>query len=589
MAPGALLRSMVPLLVTVSFLLGSTTARTAYRLPSSSNIGRFTQRWASRYGMAPSNRIPWVDSRMQGLRRSVHVSGMFDGLQESMSNALSMLGKDEKLTPENIKKPLKQIRRALLEADVSLPVVRRFVANVEDKVLTMDVQISKALSPEQQLVKVVFEELTALMGSEKSDLVTGSPGGGPRIVLMAGLQGVGKTTQTGKLANLLKKQNQRVLLASLDVYRPAAMAQLKTLANRVGVDVVEPNPDGKPEVLAVEAVERATKEGYDVVILDTAGRLQIDDEMIGELKNVKDEVQPTDTLLVVDAMTGQEAAKVVKAFSDAVDLTGAILTKLDGDSRGGAALSVNEVAGKPIKFVGVGEKMDDLDPFYPDRMAQRILGMGDMLSLIEKAESAISDKDAKSFEEKMKDGTFDFTDFKAQFGIMEKMGPLAQIGKMIPGMKMSDRELTEGEKRIKRFTAIIDSMSRRERADPSLFDKSRPDGIRRRVRIAKGSGNTLETVTELIATLKNMRGQISAMMGVRQQPMKYVIPYNTILLPRFSPDQVKEAQKKPNPYFSIASMATAGINVSLAPWIADPEEYPTHYENQRRRQLAGKR
>jgi len=503
-----------------------------------------------------------------------------------MTSALGMLNKNEKLTPENIKKPLKQIRRALLEADVSLPVVRRFVAAVEEKVLNMDVKVSKALTPDQQLVKVVYEELSNLMGSKREELAAVISG--PRIILMAGLQGVGKTTQTGKLALLLKKQNQRVLLASLDVYRPAAMAQLQTLAKKVKVDIMEPNVNGKPVDLAKEAVARAEREGYDIVILDTAGRLQIDDEMIGELKQVKEEVKPSDTLLVVDSMTGQEAAKVVKAFSDAVDLTGAILTKMDGDSRGGAALSINEVAGKPIKFVGVGEKMDDLDPFYPDRMAQRILGMGDMLTLIEKAEEAIDEKEAKSFEEKMRDGTFDFNDFKQQFGIIEKMGPLNQISKLIPGMNMGDKELTEGEKRIKKFTSMIDSMNKKERANPSLFDRSRAGSYKRRLRVARGSGRTLEDMDELLQALKGMRNQMGAMFGVRSQPIKFVIPKDTILIPRYTTKEMEEnrARLVEKQFYTIARLTELGMDMSLAPWLENPEKYPYHYENQRRRQTS---
>jgi len=493
--------------------------------------------------------------KMIGRRRSAtRVRGMFDNLSESLSGAFSLLNKNEKLTAENIKKPMKQIRRALLEADVSLPVVRRFVSNVESKVLSMDVKVSKALSPDQQLTKVVYEELTDLMGSTRQELATATSG--PRIVLMAGLQGVGKTTQTGKLAQLLKKQDQRVLLASLDVYRPAAMAQLQTLAKRVDVDVITPNPDGNPVKLAQEAVEKASTDGYDVVILDTAGRLQIDDEMIGELKEVKDTVEPTDTLLVVDSMTGQEAAKVVKAFSEAVDLTGAILTKMDGDSRGGAALSINEVAGKPIKFVGVGEKMGDLDPFYPDRMAQRILGMGDMLSLIEKAEEAIDEKEAKTFEEKMKEGTFDFDDFKQQFGVIQKMGPLSQITRMIPGMKIQEKELSEGEKRIKKFTSMIDSMTKRERKNPKLFDRNREGSYRRRLRVAKGSGRSLDDLDELLQALKGMRNQMGAMFGVRPQPPKFVIPKNAVLVPRFTKKEIEESRERlvEKHYYTVAKM-----------------------------------
>mmetsp|Transcript_29640 Transcript_29640/g.72224 ORF Transcript_29640/g.72224 Transcript_29640/m.72224 type:complete len:614 (+) Transcript_29640:175-2016(+) len=515
--------------------------------------------------------------------RKVRANGMFDNLSNSLTSALSSIGKDEKLTAENIKKPLKQIRRALLEADVSLPVVRRFVSNVEEKVLRMNVQISKALTPDQQLIKVVYEELTDLMGSKREELVE-SEGSGPRIVLMAGLQGVGKTTQTGKLALLLSKQKQRVLLASLDIYRPAAMAQLKTLAERVGVDMVEPDIKGKPREIAKNAVQRAGKEGYDVVILDTAGRLQIDDDMIQELKDVKETVRPTDTLLVVDSMTGQEAAKVVKAFSDAVDLTGAILTKMDGDARGGAALSVKEVGGKPIKFVGVGEGMGDLDPFYPDRMAQRILGMGDMMTLIEKAEAAVSDKDAKSMEEKLKDGSFDFNDFQQQFSVLDNMGPMSQIAKMIPGLKIDDKQLTEGEKRIRKFRSIIQSMTKKERANPKLFNRNAAGSYKRRLRIARGSGRTLADVDELITSLKGMKNQIGKMMGVQPKGIKYRIPTDMMLVPRFTQKELKESKAElvAANFFNIERLEARGLNMSLAPWHKDPEAYPDHYVNQRR-------
>mmetsp|Transcript_16130 Transcript_16130/g.24332 ORF Transcript_16130/g.24332 Transcript_16130/m.24332 type:complete len:586 (+) Transcript_16130:45-1802(+) len=531
----------------------------------------------------PSSNFQQYFKQFPSSRSDLKVHGMFDGLKGSMSNALKMIGKDEKLTPENIKKPMKQIRRALLEADVSLPIVRRFVASVENKVLSMDLKVSKALSPEQQLIKVVYEELTTLMGSKREDLAAATDG--PRIVLMAGLQGVGKTTQTGKLASLLKRQNQRVLLASLDVYRPAAMIQLKKLAEAVEVDVMEPDPNGKPLNLARAAIHRAKTDGFDVVILDTAGRLQIDDEMIGELKEVSENVHPTDTLLVVDAMTGQEAAKVVKAFSEAVPLTGAILTKLDGDSRGGAALSVKEVAGKPIKFVGVGEKMNDLDPFYPDRMAQRILGMGDMLSLIEKAEEAISETEAKSMEEKLKEGSFDYNDFKEQFKMMARMGPFSQISSMIPGMQATDKQLSEGERRMRKFSSMIDSMNTKERKNPVLFDKYTPGSQQRRRRVVKGSGKTLEDFEEMHRTLKTMRATMGQLMGKEPAPIKYVIPRYAVLINRFSKEEM--SQPDVNDYFTIDELEKSGINMDLAPHLAEPEKYPTHYANMRNRVSLG--
>jgi signal recognition particle subunit SRP54 len=429
----------------------------------------------------------------------------FDNLSRGLEKAWDMVRKDGKLTSDNIKEPLREIRRALLEADVSLPVVRRFVSKVEKEAL--GAKVTKGVSPDQQLVKVVYDQLRELMGGSAATLAIPS-GGDPQVILMAGLQGTGKTTAAGKLALFLKKKGQKVLLVATDVYRPAAIDQLVTLGQRIDVPVFELGTKIAPPVIATQALAKAKAEGFDAVIVDTAGRLQIDENMMQELQDVKTAVKPTDVLLVVDAMTGQEAAALVKSFDDVASITGAVLTKLDGDSRGGAALSVKEVSGKPIKFVGTGEKMEALEPFYPDRMASRILGMGDVVTLVEKAEEAIKADEAEAAIARMMTAKFDFNDFLQQYKLVNGMGSMTEVMKMIPGMnKITEKQLSAIEKKYKRYESMIGSMTKQERELPELLAKSQS----RRRRIARGSGYEAEDVTELVAMFTGMRAQLQTM------------------------------------------------------------------------------
>ena len=416
-----------------------------------------------------------------------------------------MVRKDGKLTSDNIKEPMREIRRALLEADVSLPVVRRFVAKVEKEAL--GAKVTKGVTPDQQLVKVVYDELRELMGGSAATLAL-PQGGDPQVILMAGLQGTGKTTAAGKLAMYLKKKGQKVMLVATDIYRPAAIDQLITLGKKVDVPVFEMGNKVSPPEIASKALEKARNEGFDVVIVDTAGRLQIDEAMMTELQQVRSAVNPTDVLLVVDAMTGQEAANLVRAFDEVASITGAVLTKLDGDSRGGAALSVKEVSGKPIKFVGTGEKLENLEPFYPDRMASRILGMGDIVTLVEKAEDAIKKEEAEVAIARMMTAKFDFNDFLKQYKMVMGMGSMGEVMKMIPGMnKVTEKQIAALEKKYKQYESMISSMTKKEREAPELLAKS-PS---RRRRVARGSGRTEQDIAELVATFTGMRQQMQTM------------------------------------------------------------------------------
>ena len=411
---------------------------------------------------------------------------------------------DGKLTPDNVKTPLREIRRALLEADVSLPVVRQFVARVETAAL--GVAVTKGVTPDQQLVKVVYDELKALMGGERVDLAV--PPSGPAVILLAGLQGVGKTTAAAKLARLLRDRGQRVLLVAADVYRPAAIDQLVALGSRLNVDVYAPGATIPPPTIAADGAAKGRSEGYDAVIVDTAGRLQVDEGMMEELRQCASASSPSDTLLVVDAMTGQEAASLTAAFAAATPLTGAILTKLDGDARGGAALSVRAVSGAPIKFVGTGEKLDALEPFYPDRLAGRILGMGDVLTLVEKAEAAVSEADAERLAQRMLSAKFDFNDFLEQYRLMTGMGGMGAMLKMMPGVGgISDKAAAAAEKQFKEFESMIQSMTRDERANPDLLARV-PS---RRRRVARGSGRKEADVAGLLATFSGMRGRMRSL------------------------------------------------------------------------------
>ncbi|XP_021289801.1 signal recognition particle 54 kDa protein, chloroplastic [Herrania umbratica] len=482
-------------------LLGSTWSIGSSNITSLSSRNLFTREiWG------------WVNSKTVTLRREMRGvvrAEMFGQLTSGLEAAWTKLKGEEVLTKENIVEPMRDIRRALLEADVSLPVVRRFVQAVSDQ--AVGVGLIRGVKPDQQLVKIVHDELVKLMGGEVSELVFSKSG--PTVILLAGLQGVGKTTVCAKLANYLKKQGKSCMLIAGDVYRPAAIDQLVILGEQVGVPVYTAGTEVKPSEIAKQGLEEAKKKKIDIVIMDTAGRLQIDKAMMDELKEVKKVLNPTEVLLVVDAMTGQEAAALVTTFNVEIGITGAILTKLDGDSRGGAALSVKEVSGKPIKLVGRGERMEDLEPFYPDRMAGRILGMGDVLSFVEKAQEVMRQEDAEELQKKIMSAKFDFNDFLKQTRAVARMGSMTRVIGMIPGMgKVTPAQVREAEKSLKIMEAMIETMTPEEREKPELLAES-PE---RRKRVAQGSGKTEQQVSQLVAQLFQMRVRMKNLMGVME-------------------------------------------------------------------------
>ncbi|KAI3447454.1 hypothetical protein Pfo_004119 [Paulownia fortunei] len=456
--------------------------------------------------------------------RGVVRAEMFGQLTSGLEAAWNKLKGEEVLTKENIVEPMRDIRRALLEADVSLPVVRRFVQAVSDQ--AVGTGLIRGVRPDQQLVKIVHDELVKLMGGEVSELVFAKSN--PTVILLAGLQGVGKTTVGAKLALYLKKQGKSCMLIAGDVYRPAAIDQLVILGEQVGVPVYAAGTAIKPAEIARQGLQEARKKNVDVVIMDTAGRLQarllghehlniwplkIDKAMMDELKDVKRVLNPTEVLLVVDAMTGQEAAALVTTFNVEIGITGAILTKLDGDSRGGAALSVKEVSGKPIKLVGRGERMEDLEPFYPDRMAGRILGMGDVLSFVEKAQEVMRQEDAEELQNKIMSAKFDFNDFLKQTRAVARMGSMSRVIGMIPGMgKVTPAQIREAEKSLKVMESMIEAMTPEEREKPELLAESPA----RRKRVAQDSGKTEQQVSQLVAQLFQMRVRMKNLMGVME-------------------------------------------------------------------------
>ena len=413
----------------------------------------------------------------------------FEGLSEKLSAAFKKLRGKGRLSEADVKEAMREIRLALLEADVSFKVVKQFVAQVTEKAVGADVL--EALSPAQQIIKIVNQELTELMGGSAAKLTIASKP--PTVIMMVGLQGAGKTTNGAKLAGLMKKQSgKRPLLAACDIYRPAAIQQLEVVGKQLDIPVFQMGQTN-PVDIARAAVEHAVKHGNDMVFLDTAGRLHVDEELMDELRNIKAAVEPTEILLVVDAMIGQDAVNAAKAFDDALDIDGVVLTKLDGDARGGAALSIKAVTGKPIKFVGVGEKLDQIEVFHPDRMASRILGMGDMLSLIEKAEQNFDQKKALELQEKLRKNKFTLTDFYDQMKQLKNMGSLTEIAGMLPGVKASDLEgVGMDQKLLQRMEAIILSMTPAEREDPKLLNSSR------KKRIAAGSGTQVVDINRLL-------------------------------------------------------------------------------------------
>lgn len=420
--------------------------------------------------------------------------------------------KKGRLTELEIKQAMREVRIALLEADVNLGVAKDFIAKVSEKAVGQE--ILKSLSPAQQVIKIVNEELTELMGSTNSKLIV-SPEP-PTVIMMCGLQGAGKTTLCGKLAVYLKKQGKKPLLAACDVYRPAAINQLKIVGEKAQADVFEKG-QGNPVKIAAEAVEHAKKYGYDTVIVDTAGRLHIDEALMEELENITKSIRVDEILLTVDSMTGQDAVNVAKTFNDRLELTGVVLTKLDGDTRGGACLSIKAITGKPIKFASVGEKLTDLEPFYPDRMANRILGMGDVLSLIEKAQEAVSEEQMQKMERKFKANSFTLDDYLEQFAMLKKMGGAKSLLGMLPGMgtkvKISDADIDESK--IERTKAIILSMTKKERNDPSIINYSR------KTRIAKGSGTSIQEVNQLLKQYEQSKQMMKMMKNKRGFKMPF--------------------------------------------------------------------
>ncbi|WP_134700348.1 signal recognition particle protein [Ammoniphilus sp. YIM 78166] len=422
----------------------------------------------------------------------------FESLANRLQATFDRLRGKGKVTEDDVNDMMREVRLALLEADVNFKVVKEFVAKVKERAVGQEVL--KSLSPGQQVIKVVNDELTQLMGGEQSKIAHSNKP--PTVIMMVGLQGAGKTTTTGKLAKYLLKQNRKPLLVAGDIYRPAAIKQLQVLGEQLKVPVFSLGDQVSPVEIATQAIAQAKADHNDYVLIDTAGRLHIDEHLMDELKNIKDSVGPHEILLVVDAMTGQDAVNVAESFNSQLELTGVVLTKLDGDTRGGAALSVKAVTGKPIKFAGMGEKMDALEPFHPDRMASRILGMGDVLSLIEKAQAAVDQDKAKEMERKLRKAEFTFEDFLDQMAQVRKMGPLEDLLGMIPGMnKMKGmKDLKIDDKAINRVEAIVKSMTTQEKQNPELLKSTS-----RKKRIAKGSGTSIQEVNRFLKQFEDMQ------------------------------------------------------------------------------------
>ena len=443
---------------------------------------------------------------------------MFEELSGRMEGIVRKLRGQGKLTEKNIDDSLRQVRRALLEADVNFKVARAFIDTVKEKALGQGVL--RNLSPGQQMVGVVHQELVALMGDEAVGIAHAETS--PTVVMMAGLQGSGKTTATGKLAHHFLAEGRRPMLAAADVYRPAAVKQLQVLGEQLGVPVVSLGDGRSPETICKVAVDRAGREDCDVVILDTAGRLHVDDEMMDELHGIREAVHPHEILLVVDGMTGQDAVNVAEAFDKRLDIDGCILTKMDGDARGGAALSIRQITRKPIKFVGVGEKLDALEVFHPERMASRILGMGDVVSLVERAQAAIDVEEARKLEAKLRKQTFDLEDFRSQLQQLGKMGSMQELVEMMPGVnKKALKGMDMDEKALVRMDAILSSMTRHERARPVVINGSR------RRRIARGSGTSVQEVNQLLKQYQMMQKMIKQLNrpGAMEQLGQKMLPF----------------------------------------------------------------
>ncbi len=434
---------------------------------------------------------------------------MFENLSERLERSFKILKGEGKITEINVAETLKDVRRALLDADVNYKVAKNFTDTVKQKALGMNVLT--AVKPSQLMVKIVHDELTELMGGQAAELKLD---GRPSIILMSGLQGSGKTTFSGKLANMLKTKNHKhPLLVACDVYRPAAIEQLKVVGQTVGVPVYS-EPENKNVVeIANNAIREAKAKSYDVVIIDTAGRLAVDEEMMQEIETLKNAVNPNETLFVVDSMTGQDAVNTAKEFNERLDFDGVVLTKLDGDTRGGAALSIRTVVTKPIKFVGTGEKMEAIDVFHPERMADRILGMGDIVSLVERAQEQFDEKQARELEKKIKKNQFDFNDFMAQIQQIKKMGNIKDLASMIPGVGKAIKDVDIDDNAFKNIEAIINSMTPKERSNPDIINQSR------RMRIAKGSGTNIQEVNRILKQFDQMRKMMKMVAGTSSSKM----------------------------------------------------------------------
>lgn len=434
----------------------------------------------------------------------------FDSLTEKLQNVFKSLRSKGRLTEEDVKAALKEVKMALLEADVNFKVVKNFVKDVQERAIGQDVM--NGLNPGQMVIKIVNEELVTLMGSETTEIAF-QAGSAVTVIMMAGLQGAGKTTTTAKLAGKLKLKGKKPLLVACDIYRPAAIKQLQINGEKQGVEVFSMGDSHKPANIAKAAIEHANKNGHNIVILDTAGRLHIDEEMMEELKDIKEAVSVHQTLLVVDAMTGQDAVNVASSFNEKIGIDGVIITKLDGDTRGGAALSIKAVTGRPILYVGMGEKLSDLEQFYPDRMVSRILGMGDVLTLIEKAGEDIDEEKAKEMAQKLKKAQFDFEDYLESMKQMKNMGGLSSVMQMMPGMgggqgKMPDFDSEEGDKKMVRIEAMIYSMTVKERQNPDILNPSRKH------RIAKGAGVDIAEVNRMMKQFENAKKMMKKLPGM---------------------------------------------------------------------------
>ncbi|MGA9225033.1 MAG: signal recognition particle protein [Mesobacillus sp.] len=446
----------------------------------------------------------------------------FEGLADRLQNTMQKIRGKGKVTEADVKEMMREVRLALLEADVNFKVVKDFVKKVTERAIGQEVV--KSLTPGQQVIKVVKEELTELMGGEQSKIAASNRP--PTVIMMVGLQGAGKTTTTGKLANLLrKKYNRKPLLVAADIYRPAAIKQLETLGKQLSMPVFSLGDQVSPVEIAKQAIAKAKEDHNDYVLIDTAGRLHVDENLMDELKQIKELSKPDEIFLVVDAMTGQDAVNVAESFNEQLGLTGVVLTKLDGDTRGGAALSIRAVTNTPIKFVGLGEKLDAIEPFHPERMASRILGMGDVLTLIEKAQANVDEEKAKELEKKMRTASFTLDDFLDQLGQVRKMGPLDEILKMMPGANKIKgmNNLQIDEKQISHVEAIIQSMTKNEKTHPEIINANR------RKRIAKGSGTSIQEVNRLLKQFEDMKKMMKQMTSMQQKGKKkggFKLPFN---------------------------------------------------------------